>query len=371
MLALNRKVLEDLVISSGLISKENSRSWIFDCPQCAKKDRLYFLKETGYFVCFSCRVTQGFQGRPEFGLAALLNRPVASLKEQLYGASGYRSPLHLVSNLRDFFGDNDEWDEDAGELVPMAYPFDFYPLEHKFAKRGLTYLEGRGVSLELAKVYDVRYCPATRRVIFPISVGGVIYGWQARAVFETEVYDEESGESFSAPKILTPKGVQREWMFMFQDRLIGSRHVALGEGPMDALKMHKVGGNVASMGKIISESQLQILRNAGVETVYLGLDNDASTESNLVARKLSEMRVLDLRPPRGALTRDGKKLAKDLGDMSVDDVYEASQRAPERSAGKLFGWLETDFATLLRHRRQSEKLRGFGKGGRSHPSLRR
>lgn len=363
---MNKQALLDLVAKSGRLSKQNSRSWIFDCPLCNKKDKLFMLKESGHFVCWTCRVTQGFAGRPEFAFVEMVGLPLSEIKALLYGDQKFRSPLHIHFNPRDFYGDDDDFDEDAGVLQEMAYPYDFYPLDHKFAARGLKYLtEERGISLELAREYRLRYCPSTRRIIFPIEIEGKCYGWQARAVFQTDGFDEETGAEFHAPKILTPKGVQREWMWMFQDRLQGAKHAVVLEGPVDGIKAHLIGGNIVSMGKIISPTQLSILKNSGVEKIFLGLDPDAAREAAEITRKLG-VPTFDLRPPPGALSWDGKKPAKDLGDMSPEGVLAASLVAPERGC-KLYSYVESDFEKLQRQMllfRSSQTSRSRRRPGR-------
>jgi hypothetical protein len=115
---------------------------------------------------------------------------------------------------------------------------------------------------------------------------------------------------------------------MFFDRLQGQKHAVLCEGPMDALKAHLCGGNVASMGKAVSRAQLQLLRNAGVERLYIALDPDAQEEANRIARQVGmDMKVYNMMAPAPY---------KDLGEMHFDAVRELFQSARRMGPGDLF-----------------------------------
>jgi hypothetical protein len=127
------------------------------------------------------------------------------VKELLYG-TGASQALDEEGTFRvtllDFFGDEPVPADIQGQVKGVKFPLDFYPMDHKHAANGLKYLEGRGISLEVAMRYDLRYCPVQKRVIFPISIGPKLIGWQARAIFDT-TWEDEEGNVHSAPKILT------------------------------------------------------------------------------------------------------------------------------------------------------------------------
>jgi hypothetical protein len=347
--AANEKALHDLINSSGLKPRENSRSWIFDCPKCGKEKKLFLLKTNGNFACWVCKDTIGYKGAPEYALTDLLNRSVTDLKRILYGESAIRSTQYLVTNLRDFFAEDDEMDEDAGELQEVLWPIDYYPIDHKFSGRGLAYLQGRGVSLELAQKYGVRYCPPSRRVIFPIQYQGKLYGWQGRAVFDTETYDPETGKTDSVPKVLTTKGLQKESLFMYMDNL-GGEHAVLTEGPMDGIKADLCGGNVVSMGKAVSAQQVGLLRNSGVKRIYLALDRDAATEIYRVAREFYDVETYLMLAPRPW---------HDHGEMEPEGVLETFRQAQLFNNAVLIDGIDTDFEAV-----QARALRWQKRGDR-------
>lgn len=346
----NFTALNELIRSSGLSYKENSKSWIFTCPKCEKPDKLYMFKDTGdhtgRFVCWVCKETEGFMGRPEYALRELIGMPLSEIKKRLYGFEDVQGTMYLNVQLKDFYGDDDPIDEDAGELDVLGWPSDYYPIDHKFAGRGLAYLNERGVSVELAQAYDVRYSPPERRVIFPIKSDGYLFGWQARLIEAHEIEDPETGDVFKVPKITTPKGVKKDHTLMFLDRLTGSPHAVLTEGPFDGIKAHLCGGNVASMGKAVSRQQIAILRNSGIKRVYVGLDPDAGLETLRMTREFFDLECRLLLP---------EAPYEDLGASSCDSVFRAFLAAPRINNAQIFAFIEREWEVLskrlVRHQR--------------------
>lgn len=343
----NKAVLNELVRSSGLPMRENSRSWIFTCPKC-EKDKLFMFKETGRFVCWICKETEGFMGNPEYALREMLGMPLSVLRLKLYGFEEQQAQMFLDVRLKDFFGDEDEIDEDAGEMEILAYPPDFYPIDHKFSARGLTYLQGRGIGLELAMKYNLRYCPPDRRVIFPITSQGNLYGWQGRFIEPSEYLDPETGDVYRTPKIVTPKGVRKENTLMFMDNLHGHDHAVVCEGPVDGIKADLCGGNVVTMGKAVSRAQINLLLNCGLKRIYLGLDPDAGLEILRLTREFAELENRLLLPEPGC---------EDLGASSCEGVLASFLAAPRINNAQIFAFVERDWETLTKRMVRHERLR--------------
>jgi DNA primase len=95
---------------------------------------------------------------------------------------------------------------------------------------------------------------------------------------------------------------------------------------VDAIKADWCGGAVATMGKAVSATQLDVIRRAGIKKIYLALDPDAAEEVNRLAYELGDMETRLLLPPKGR---------KDLGECSFEEVYEAFQQAEPFTAGNL------------------------------------
>jgi hypothetical protein len=331
---LDPQKLKSIIECSGLGYKQNSRSWIFACPRCGKKDKLYIRKTDGRFCCFVCKeLDPPFRGRVEYALSELLGLPVGEARRQLYGDEFAQKSFEelLEVPLLDYFGDDDEVTEDVVSSMPaVQWPYDYYPLDHKNSIRGVKYLEGRGIPAGIAEEYGLRYCPHVRRVAIPVVVDGKMLGWQGRSVIPTEFWNEEEGVMYRGLKVTSTKGLRRDLVLLFGDRLKGSEHAVVTEGPFDAIKAHLCGGNVATMGKAISDSQLAAIKRSGVKRVYLALDPDAAAEMDRVCRVLSDLELYNLQPAPGY---------KDLGEMSFGAVLERFHTAPQIHGGRVFVFL--------------------------------
>lgn len=332
--------LLDFIAQHGLSYKENSRSYVFDCPKCRKKDKLYMEKRSGKFICFFCAEIDGYRGRPEFALSDLALVPLQQVKEFLYGATWQGTTFELHLELGDFFGDEDLLDDDALVVPEIEFPYDYYPIDHSFCDRGVEYLKTRGISLEMAMEYRLRYAPVLRRVIFPVELGERLVGWQERTILQTRHWDEETEKFRETPKMLSSKNIPTAHVVMFANRLQDSEHVVVCEGPIDAIKAHLCGGNVATMGKAIGKGQIDTIRDpnrltraqvgsfryAGIKKVYLALDPDAARETSRLIREFSDLEVYLMTPPRPY---------KDLGEMEYEDVLQLFKGAKRVGAGHL------------------------------------
>lgn len=320
---VNREALTELIQDSGLSYRQNSVSWIFSCPRCGKKDKLYIRKRDGRFVCWVCAETDGYKGRPEYALADLLSRSVSELQDQLYG---YTRPETadgaLEVKLLDFM---EPQEIEAKPSMQRLFPPDFVPIGSKSAANGAKYLEGRGIPLMIAEQYGIHYWPAKRRVVFPIRDNNVLVGWQDRTIDPTEIVTESG--IYTVPKAITSKGTDREHLLMFGDRMVGSPHVIVSEGPIDAIKAHLCGGNVATMGKAISNGQIKKILDSGIQNIYLALDPDAAPEMDRIIKAFNGLNVYSMVPP---------KPFGDLGEMSMEAVLDLFHTAPKISHANIF-----------------------------------
>ena len=337
----NPEKLREFIEGQGLSFKQNSRSYIFDCPRCKHTQKLYMEKRNGKFKCFFCASTDRFQGRAEFALADLALMPLKEVRAFLYGANFTGTAIELDIQLSEFFGEDDVVDVDAVDVPRMAFPLDYYEITHRHAQKGVEYLASRGIDLELAKEYHLRFAPTERRVIFPVELGDRLVGWQKRIIIPTKVWNEEQERYNETAKMLSSKDVPTAHVVMFANRMVGSEHVVVCEGPIDAIKMHKAGGNIATMGKSIGQGQIKtlrdperltrqqvsVLRTCGLKRVYLALDPDAARETARLVREFSDLETYVVRPPRGA---------KDIGELSLDEAYQCFLNAERVGAGNLF-----------------------------------
>lgn len=317
-LMVDPDTLASFMEASGLSFKKNSVSYILTCSRC-NKDKLYIRRRDGKFICWVCGA-DGFRGRAEYALAELCSLPLHEVRERLYGATP--PPADGLLDL-DPFDLNQFTDETVDEsdlpLPTVQWPFNYYPIADWRCTKGREYLLKRGISLEVAQEYGLRYCPEERRVVIPVEKDGQLVGWQKRLVVPNRVYLEDEGRWAEVPKVLSSKDLPRDRVLMFGDRLKHSEHAILCEGPFDALMCHLAGANVATMGKIVSHAQLHQLVKAGVKRVYLALDPDAANETSKALAALKDVECYLLQPPAPY---------KDLGEMSMEAVKDLFLAAP-------------------------------------------
>lgn len=326
----NPGVIPELLAEAGIGKpKQNSKSFILSCPRCLKKDKLYIRKTDGRFACWVCKERDGFQGAPEYALTELTGKTISELQRLLYGLETAHGAVSLDLDITDFFDEESEEIQLQNTLPEVMENPDFRDLDSEWGAPGLSYLESRGIPLAVAQEYGIKYWPGRSRVVFPVRSQGRLLGWQSRYIKPTEYIDEETGEVVKIPKALTYEGLKKEQALMFADRITGD-HAILAEGPIDAIKAHLCGGNVASLGKAVSQTQLNLLKFSGITKLYLGLDPDAAIEAQkLVSRLSGDLELYDMRPPSG-----------DLGAMSFEQVYELYRSAKRVTPANLFLYLK-------------------------------
>lgn len=326
-MATDPAVLKAFFRDCGVTPKQNSVSYIFDCPKCGKDQRLYIRKRDGMFRCWFCWTTEGYGGKPEYALADIFSMPLAKVRARLYLGEEMPEGVELNTKLRDWYDPDEEVDEEAEPLRTLQWPLDYYPLDHKHGAKGARYLlEERGVPLEIAMQYGIRYAPVKQRVVFPVQLAGQLYGWQERLTVPNMIWSNSDGVWREIIKILSSKEIPREHVLMFGDRLKGSKHAVLLEGPVDALKAHLCGGNVCAMGKGVGQRQLGLIRNAGIRRIYLALDPDAGDETERLASMLWDLEVYLMDPSPH----------KDFGEATMEETLDVFHRAPRINANRCF-----------------------------------
>lgn len=300
-----RSVLEQL----GIEFKEKDHKFTTSCPSCGKDYKCDVSKRGGSTICYSDACEVGLKSRP--------------FDEWYSDASGL-----TIAEARSALGSESDplppepselGPEDDGELPAVSMPPGSLPLDMEQCERGRQYLDGRGISREVADAYGVTYDFMEDGVVFPISTvdGDRIVGWQRRAI----------NPSSPKYKVMSSTGLQRARCVMFADRLNGSDHAIVCEGPFDALKFHLAGGNVATLGKVVTDQQLEIIAQPWIKRVYLALDDDAGVE---MWKLCGRLHVPIFRPLIPAACRDrceatGKKA--DFGECTMEEALQAFRDA--------------------------------------------
>lgn len=309
--------IKEIIEDSGFDYYEKNRTLYTTCPSCGEDDKFSILKENGACICY--------RGSCDFGrkwfvdwISLTNNVPYAEAKKLLYGVKTVGEDRLLKVSL----GDNltDQPDEELLDELEWP-PKGFELIDHPDCQDGANYLQNRGIPLQMAKYYDIRYSPWFRRVVLPIHMGGKNYGWQARAIDKVEPQD----------RMRNNEGFRRDRLIMFMDRITDCNHMILCEGPFDALKFHKLGGNVATLGKAIADKQVELINNSGIDTLYMALDDDAVQEMKDLRKKINpEINVKLLTVPTIAIERcesQGRKA--DFGECTFDECVEAFNNAKD------------------------------------------
>jgi hypothetical protein len=320
------KALEDMLKEHALIQGQTNRSWILKCPICSK-DKLYMLKETGLFVCWVCKDSDNFSGDPEFALTKLTSLPIKEIQGILYGETvKVPDTKYMNLDLKDLY-DYVEEEPELPVLPTIGWPEDYFGIDLPESMPGLQYLLTREVPLWMATEYGLRYSPSKRRVAFPVRRDGRLVGYQARIIVPHEWVDKATGVKMAVPKILTSKDLDREHCLMFEHRLEGLTHCVLSEGPVDAIKAHLCGGNVATMGKSVSRGQLELLRRRGITRFYLAMDPDAAASTAKLVEELADTETYQVLPPPHR---------EDLGASTFEEVLDCFRAARRVRSWDLF-----------------------------------
>lgn len=288
--------------------RENGQSFILDCCKCGKKEKLYIRKRDGRFICFTC--SDDFKGKVDKVLSELLGITTQQANEML-DIDNFSAPVHEPLEL--------SLPTEHKKMSPSIVGW-YHPL----FVRGQLYLEGRGITLEMMKFYNIHYDYVSKRVIFPVLDGEGIVGWTDRSVLPDEKLDyvDKFGNSKHIPKSL--HNFDKSKYLLFNELWPeNADYLILAEGPVSAMKAHLCGNTVASMGKHVSDHQLDIIRARKLKSLYLGLDPDAGDKIEKLVEKLygRGTDIYLLRPAKGK---------KDLGACSVEEVYDVFKSSTEK-----------------------------------------
>ena len=329
-MSFNATALRHIVEDGGVSYRQSAVSYIFDCPLCLKANKLYVRKADGRCICWRCG--PALSGMAEKALVALYGGDFAEYRRQLRGEVDL--PIGGIElEFEDHWGEEDLFvDTREPALVGYEWPPTAVDADDPAFEPGRKYLSGRGIDEAFIRKYGVHYMPGERRVCFPYVVRGEILGWQGRYCGETEVLDPISGRLRRIPKSITTvqPDVQDRYV-MFADNLLRSRHAVVCEGPTTAAKAELCGGNVATLGKNVSQRQMDFIAKY-VDTVYIAGDPDAGMEITRMANTFiaKGIAVYLMRVPPHVIkrVRDANPKAKaDFGDCTPEETLKAFHEA--------------------------------------------
>lgn len=322
--------LVDHLDTLGVEQVTHNNSIESECPSCGTRGEGKFLirKSDGKTVCFKGSCDYGVK-KFDVYYSVVAGISLKEARDIISGKIIERDTHELSLNLEA----KGPQDEESDELKPISWPPEgTYEIESYGGQMGAEYLMSRGIPVEIAKEYGIRFSINARRVYFPIKMGDQYYGYQARSIDKVE-------PQF---RMLNNPGFKRSQMVMFANRLLNSRHAIITEGPVDAIKFHNAGGNICTMGKNISNNQIRLLEESGIDKIYLALDNDATADMRWIQKK-TKLPCFLIKVPQSAIERclqNNKKA--DFGECTFEECFQAFNDAEEFNRYTTFLYLGDD-----------------------------
>lgn len=316
------------------------------CPRCGKSKKFYISLETGQFICHSCASRDKEMSGGAVKLLMLLSD--LSLKEALTLLKGKEVKVarneNELSQILDgieikpySFFKKQKNDFKKEKPKPIARPKTFlalyekHPGFHYLLKRGLDkndllktpiyyakfswpdqaakalaknrqeeesllklfkkaqeeksafldedierYLKKYNLPLSYkSDVKDAHTALSYRgRVIFPVLVEGELYGWVARD------YSLKS-----KLKVKNSIGTFKQFFVWNFDAVKDSKTLVVAEGIVSAIQCG-ISRSVATLGKLVTDQQIELLRKTKAEEVFVCLDPDAESEALTLKRRL-------------------------------------------------------------------------------------
>jgi hypothetical protein len=297
---------------------EKHRTFYLPCPVCGKSEKFSMLKNKGSTICYRASCDYGQKSVVEWlMLVGNLTKEDASKKINENTELKVQDSIYRLKSFDEIETETEKNKRDqVVRLGAIPWPaFGTLSLKSDASIDAAKYLESRGLSIEIAETYGIRYNVLQRRVVLPVLMDGECYGYQGRAIDKVD----------SGFRMRNNEGFQRANLVMFLDNLKTSKHVILTEGPFDGLKFHKVGGFITTMGKEVSNQQLELIQEKArhIDKWYVAFDDDAVTDMKILAKRIKKP-LHRLIVPESCVVRckaEGKKA--DFGECTFDEAEES------------------------------------------------
>lgn len=276
------------------------------CPFCGDEDESQHLSVSLQGKGWSCWRNVTHRGKNPTRLVAALLSCSYERARQLTDDNTFL-PEDFLGRVTDLMSPRPVVPLPTLELLPSFKPLSDLPTCQSF----LRYLQRRGFPVDhpeqLTKRYGLHYClrdQFTRRIIFPVHVGGQLVTWTGRTIYpdvqpryKTLTVDAERAAANDLPVAHLRITDAVLW---FDDLLRSSRRRALylTEGPMDALKVRVLGrphGIEATclFTNRISDRQVELLHQLVplFDEAFVLLDASALPAAMRVSDALAGLRV--------------------------------------------------------------------------------
>ena len=325
-MSLRDRIVE-ILSESGVAYVEKRNTLRTACPLCKREDKFSILKENGASRCYRASCDFGKRWFPDW-IMLTMGIPLREARAMLNKDRDDRYEATADEKLGKFRSGFEEREDATDDIDEIAWPeFFMTDIFSPDSVDGMSYLARRGVTTEMAAKYDLMYSKHYRRVYFPIKMGGFCYGYQGRHVDQVE----------EGLRMRNNDGFRRDVLVMFADNLEGSDFAIMAEGPFDALKFDAVGSNICTMGKAVTDKQLDIIKSYGIRKLYLALDDDAAVEMNEIAELKTFESYYKIDVPASVVARcaaAGKKA--DFGECTLEEAKIAFENAKPLGSTILF-----------------------------------
>ena len=266
------------------------------CPFCdTSKNKLAVNPEKGVFQCWVC----GERGPIFKLLEQLLSLRVITVADMKAVVSG-----GVLSRLTDAVTTHKKVEEKKhlwSATSPCVYPPHVYSLTTftpknilagRIKQAAYNYLDSRGVSIKDIKRYRLAVCCNLDSVyhghIFIPALGS--YGRQLVFWTTRAMSDRVSPKSLHASKKYSRFSAKH---IVMNEHFITGNEVAICEGPFDAFSIMAATGipAIPLLGKVLHPYHASILRQKGIEKVYICLDPDAVASVDNLANRLESETV--------------------------------------------------------------------------------
>lgn len=243
------------------------------------KYHLYVNTEKGIYICHRC----GARGKMTALDSELETRRISHWQKLINTFLGEHTPESLKPSA--------QLPDGVRSLLP--------------GMTGWDYLVSRGFSPEIIINYRILDWQSRRRVIIPAYQEDTLVYWVARTYANQE------------PKYLNPKGLNRRNVLFNYDRASKHRTLIVTEGVLSAMA---VGDSaVATLGKMVTSQQIDLLKRSASSEIIVMLDDDALSESvklckSLVRTKSVRLAVLPL--------------GRDPADLTKKELHAVIEGAP-------------------------------------------
>jgi len=325
-MSLRDRMVEILSESGvGFVEKRNTLRTA--CPICKREDKFSILKENGASRCYRASCDFGKRWFADW-MVLTLGITIKEARAMLRAEGDDRYHATAEEKLTKFSSGFEEREDLTNDIEAISWPeFHMTDISSPDSAEGMVYLARRGVTPEMASKYEVYYSKFYRRVYFPITMGGYCYGYQGRAIDPVE----------EGLRMRNNDGFRRDVLVMFADNLEGSDFAIMAEGPFDALKFDAVGSNVCTMGKAVTDKQLDIIKSYGIRRLYLALDDDAAVEMNEIAAMQTFESYYKIDVPASCVARCAAMSKKaDFGECTLEEAKLAFENAKPLGSTILF-----------------------------------